>query len=208
MRHDPDIQHLPAIAVTPEIFKKPSLVTMFGGDIRAAGSFCWVKLHKHPWQHRTSVFSVVSHGEGGGSMKTSQERVFFVEGSRSVFQGFWGEKSDFCQASGLTILRTKSLCVGDDLPPTCWRFWSTYYNELKAMDAVARPCVKPAAGAGLVGIYPDTVWYTWHSSDIQLLYRKIIVRCWVGEIGDSWRRSFHRHGRNRNVHVGVNSGES
>jgi len=24
-RHDPDIQHLPALAVTPEIFKKPPL---------------------------------------------------------------------------------------------------------------------------------------------------------------------------------------
>lgn len=31
MRHDPDIQHLPAIAVTPEIFKKPSLVTSLAG---------------------------------------------------------------------------------------------------------------------------------------------------------------------------------
>ena len=31
MRHDPDIQHLPAIAVTPEIFKKPSLVRSLAG---------------------------------------------------------------------------------------------------------------------------------------------------------------------------------
>ena len=150
MRHDPDIQHLPAIAVTPEIFKKPSLVRSLAGILEQLEVYVgWNSISILGYQDFR--FQCCKSCEGWGSMKTSQERVFFVEGSRSVFQGVWGEKSYFCQASALTILRTKSLCVGDDLPPTCWRFWSTYYNELKAMDAVARPCVKPAAGAGLVG---------------------------------------------------------